>query len=475
MESEITRKADQFIGIGSQAGHIIEHVIQLAGKAAGAIPQIVESGYLPWWLAGVALYLTPTFVAYVRRHRKRRAVLVANIICGVFSFVGWGAVFTWAMKGEAEVRHRSSQNIHVALGAEQETPAPEPGSEPGPNLPSAQRTAGPEDVYRAVGELMRHAETSNDLKALSEAQKMLLAQAPQEGRITAITARQHGASLAVTSLAETETLTMYAGDTRAVEHQQAIDAVARKLAGEGSVWVADVPDPKAANRTERQPVVVVGYDLEKGVLEVLRTTSQPTREGQPGWVEVDRYGWDTPQAIVEEEHRVGSSLKGRYDRTRFGRTFVNITGTITLPFGRVERRMGNLGDSDWQDVLRAWQLWGDPPGTGEPIAVDGLVIRVESWQHVFIDDPHNEAVAVKVEVRNPGNRPQTFDRGASTLSVKGDILYAADQAGRVNLNPGIVIDSEIWFHTPRNLDVAGAALTLRGRAGSTGVVVRPFD
>lgn len=48
-----------------------------------------------------ALYLAPTIVAAMRRHRQLTPILALNILLG-WTVVGWAAAFVWALQAGAE-------------------------------------------------------------------------------------------------------------------------------------------------------------------------------------------------------------------------------------------------------------------------------------------------------------------------------------------------------------------------------------
>ena len=49
----------------------------------------------------VALYLIPTRIAYVRKHRNRQAIAAVNVLFG-WTILGWGLALVWAMTADVE-------------------------------------------------------------------------------------------------------------------------------------------------------------------------------------------------------------------------------------------------------------------------------------------------------------------------------------------------------------------------------------
>jgi CHASE2 domain-containing sensor protein len=56
-------------------------------------------GPLLFLSAIVAVYLLPAFVAFKRRHRNRRAILVVNLLLG-WTTIGWVVAMVWAFIGD---------------------------------------------------------------------------------------------------------------------------------------------------------------------------------------------------------------------------------------------------------------------------------------------------------------------------------------------------------------------------------------
>jgi hypothetical protein len=59
-------------------------------------------------LVGLLLYATPSFIAFMRGHHQRFAILALNLLVG-WSFLGWVASLVWSL---TETRSQS-QHIHI--------------------------------------------------------------------------------------------------------------------------------------------------------------------------------------------------------------------------------------------------------------------------------------------------------------------------------------------------------------------------
>ncbi|HEY97255.1 MAG TPA: superinfection immunity protein [Dehalococcoidia bacterium] len=54
----------------------------------------------PFGIIGLAIYILPTIIAAVRRHKSIVAILLVNIFLG-WTFIGWVLSLIWALIGKA--------------------------------------------------------------------------------------------------------------------------------------------------------------------------------------------------------------------------------------------------------------------------------------------------------------------------------------------------------------------------------------
>ena len=52
------------------------------------------------WLLPVLLYFLPTIIAFRRRHPRRGAIFLLNVLLG-WTMIGWIATFAWSLMGES--------------------------------------------------------------------------------------------------------------------------------------------------------------------------------------------------------------------------------------------------------------------------------------------------------------------------------------------------------------------------------------
>lgn len=79
----------------------------------------------------VVAYLSPTIMAYTRRHQNRGAILLMNLFLG-WTLLGWITALVWAATSVERPR-RATSPTPVTGGAAERTPeVPPAGTAPGP-------------------------------------------------------------------------------------------------------------------------------------------------------------------------------------------------------------------------------------------------------------------------------------------------------------------------------------------------------